>query len=255
MKALRLSPDQVHVGSLILVNGDYDYREPSSSLALHPLTYVAPVLLRRRAAVLFTGLMDEIGGWEGIVPVSGYRSLAEQTDIWNDSLAEHRKDLTSAYVARPGHSEHQTGLALDLGLKKENIDFLCPDFPDSGICRSFQKRAPEYGFIKRYPPGKEGITGISYEPWHFRYVGTPHGEIMEKEGLTLEEYVFFLRNFPHGKHPYLFAAGGRWITVSWLAARRDEVTWLTVDDRLPYSVSGDNVDGFIITEWRDGYVA
>lgn len=251
MRALSLSPERIHEGSLILVNRDYGCREPSSS---RPLTCVAPVLLKRRAAVLFTGLMDEIGGWGKIVPVSGYRTLAEQTDIWKDSLSEHGKAFTSAYVALPGHSEHQTGLAVDLGLKKEKIDFLCPDFPDSGVCRAFRRRAPEYGFIERYPSGKEKVTGIGHEPWHFRYVGTPHGEIMEREGLTLEEYIFFLRDFPRGKRPYLFTAGGRQIAVSWLEAGQD-ATRLTVDDRLPYSVSGDNVNGFIITEWRDTYVS
>ena len=252
MKALRLSPDQIHEGSLILVNRDYGCMEPSPS---HPFTRVAPVLLKRRAAVLFTGLMDAVGGWGKIVPVSGYRTLAEQTNIWNHSLSEHGKAFTSAYVAFPGHSEHQTGLAVDLGVKKEHIDFLCPDFPDSGNCRAFRRRAPEYGFIERYPSGREKVTGIGHEPWHFRYVGTPHGEIMEKEGLTLEEYILFLRGFPRGKRSYLFAAGGRQIAVSWLEARPDEATLLTVDDRLPYSVSGDNVNGFIITEWRDTYVS
>ncbi|MCI8466134.1 MAG: M15 family metallopeptidase [Lachnospiraceae bacterium] len=261
MRALKLSPEQVHSGSLILVNRDYDYKEPSFALNGNAGTEALslldghPVLLKRRAAVLFTGLMDEIGGWPQIVPVSGYRTLKEQTDIWNRSLAEYGQAFTKAYVALPGHSEHQTGLAIDLGIKKKEIDFLRPDFPDSGICRMFKKKAPQYGFIHRYPSGRENITGINHEPWHFRYVGTPHGEIMEREGLTLEEYIFFLRDFPHGKRPYLFTQGKRPIAVSWLKARRNEGTWLSVDDGLPYSVSGDNVDGFIITEWRDGYVS
>lgn len=264
MRALKLTWDQVHAGSLILVNRDYAYKEfpyalsgPLGADTLSPLPGAlnkAPVLLKRRAAVLLGGLLDEIGGWSGIVPVSGYRTLAEQTDIWESSLTEHGEAFTKAYVALPGHSEHQTGLAVDLGMKQESVDFLCPDFPDSGICRSFRKHAAEYGFIKRYPAGKEDVTGIGHEPWHFRYVGTPHGEIMEQEGLTLEEYIFFLRDFPHGKRPYLFQRAGRQIAVSWLKARKDEVTWLSVSSRLPYSISGDNVDGFIITEWRDGYV-
>lgn len=287
MRALRLAPGQIHTGSLILVNRDHDYREPASSPAASPgegagrgrpggeaLSAVgafpavsfafrgtgrgdgpAPVLLKRRAAVLFAGLMDEIGGWSRIVPVSGYRTFEEQSDLWDSSLAEHGPAFTRAYVAPPGHSEHQTGLALDLGLKKKEIDFLCPDFPDSGICRAFREQAARYGFIRRYPGGKEAVTGIAHEPWHFRYVGTPHGEIMEKEGLTLEEYVFFLRDFPHGKRPYLFLSGGRQIAVSWLRAGKDEVTWLSVDGRLPYSVSGDNVNGFIVTEWREAHVS
>lgn len=212
---------------------------------------MSSIRLLRRAAVLFAGLMDEIGGWEQIVPVSGYRSLEEQTSIWEDSLVKNGRAFTEAYVAFPGHSEHQTGLAIDLAVKSDSIDFLCPDFPDSGICRTFSKRAPEYGFIRRYPAGKESVTGIGHEPWHFRYVGTPHGEIMEQEGLTLEEYLLFLRDFPYGKRSFSFAKGKRQISVSWKKADKNGTTQVSVSNRLPYAVSGDNMDGFIITEWRD----
>ena len=84
---------------------------------------------------------------------------------------ENGEEFTNQFVARPGHSEHQTGLAIDLGLKQPDIDFLRPYFPYKGICQTFRELSTDYGFIERYPAGKEAITGIAHEPWHFRYVG------------------------------------------------------------------------------------
>ena len=91
-------------------------------------------------------------------------------------------------MALPGCSEHQTGLAIDLGLRGPEVDFLCPDFPYTGPCGDFRRLAADYGFVERYPAGKEPITGIAHEPWHFRYVGVPHAERMAAMGLVLEEY-------------------------------------------------------------------
>ena len=124
-----------------------------------------------------------------LMGVSAFRSYERQKEIYDDSMIRRGKTHTNSHIAFPGTSEHQTGLAIDLGLRQDHIDFICPEFPDTGICRLFREKASDYGFILRYPPGKEHITGISHEPWHFRYVGRPHAQIMEQEGLTLEEYV------------------------------------------------------------------
>lgn len=150
------------------------------------------VLLEREAARLLAACIRVVGGEGQIVPVSGWRSREEQQRIWDDTLAKEGEAFTRQYVARPGCSEHQTGLAIDLGLAAPHIDFIRPNFPDTGVCRAFKEQAGKFGFILRYPAGKEHITGIAHEPWHFRYVGTPHGAIMTKLGLTLEEYLELL---------------------------------------------------------------
>ena len=80
-------------------------------------------------------------------------------------------------------------------LNKNDIDFICPDFPYEGVCQRFRKEVVKYGFIERYPEGKENITKIAPEPWHFRYVGFPHSEIMRDKNLALEEYVDYIRGF------------------------------------------------------------
>lgn len=149
------------------------------------------ILLERYAAHAVQALLHAIGAEGKIVPVSGFRTLREQQEIWDSALKEHGLVYTKKYVAIPGCSEHQTGLAIDLALNQEEIDFICPAFPDEGICRQFQDLAPKYGLILRYPKGKEPITHIGWEPWHFRYVGTPHAEIMTKHQIVLEEYLSY----------------------------------------------------------------
>lgn len=250
MKAISLQKQNIYTGNLILVNGEYGYKEGESDLLMPVLNEVSHILLKYRAVVLLSSLMEEIRGWENIVPVSGWRSGKEQQEIWNSSMEENGKEFTRKYVAFPGHSEHQTGLAIDLGLKKEVVDFIRPDFPYTGICQAFRERAAEYGFIERYPSGKEAITGIGHEPWHFRYVGMPHAAIMREKNMTLEEYISFVKRFPYGKMHYCYNGGNREILVSYLKAKDSEETVLEIDEALPYCVSGNNVDGFIITQWR-----
>lgn len=188
MRQLSLEKKPVFNGYLVLVNAQYGLTQDAAAETLVPVRPGSPVLLDRTAAEALNRLMNELDGWAAITPVSGWRSMAEQTALYTQSLRENGPEFTAKFVARPGHSEHQTGLAIDLGLTKEHIDFIRPDFPYTGICQTFRERAAAYGFVERYPAGKEAITGIAHEPWHFRYVGVPHAEIMAEHGWTLEEY-------------------------------------------------------------------
>ena len=241
----------VYSGSLILVNRELSCRETPPPHFLTAVNGDSGVLLERRAAALLNMLMQEIGGWKDIVPVSSWRSSEEQQGIWEESMEENGADFTEKYVALPGHSEHQTGLAIDLGLRREELDFIRPSFPYSGICETFRQKAARYGFIERYPAGKEAITGIAQEPWHFRYVGMPHAEIMAKMGLTLEEYHSFVKQFPYGKKPLIYRKGSRHIEVSYLSAELSR--YAEVEDGLsvPCTLSGNNSDGYVVTAWLD----
>ena len=93
----------------------------------------------------------------------------------------------SRSVAIPGTSEHQLGLALDI--LGSGYSSLNEGFADTKAGQWLAENCAKYGFILRYPKGKEDITGIIYEPWHFRYVGNPHALMISDEGLTLEEYL------------------------------------------------------------------
>lgn len=270
MSILSLPRQSIYTGSLILVNAAHGYHEqehddllsipedepafqeyhtPAAGTASAVATNA--VLLNRRAATLLCQLIQSLGGWGTIVPVSGWRSRAEQQTIWDDSMTQHGEEFTRTFVAIPGHSEHETGLAIDLGKKSSHIDFIRPEFPYDGVCGAFRRLAASYGFVERYPAGKEQVTGIGYEPWHFRYVGVPHAFIMTEHDLVLEEYMDFLRNYPLGGSPYHYQNHGLDISVSYQKAPAKGSTSVHLDDTIPYSVSGNNVDGFIITEWRN----
>ena len=110
---------------------------------------------------------------------SSYRSYEYQESIYNKE--------ENSYVAAPGTSEHQTGLAIDISTKKTG---LTSHFDNTPECIWLTNNAHKYGFIKRYPKEKEHITGYPYESWHYRYVGIEIAEIIYNNNITLEEYFY-----------------------------------------------------------------
>lgn len=114
--------------------------------------------------------------------ISGFRSYSRQQTLYNNYVARDGQALADTYSARPGHSEHQTGLAFDVG----NLDDNYGSTP-AGIW--LKENCHKYGFIIRYPKGKESITGYQYEPWHIRYVGVEHATKIMNQNITLEEYL------------------------------------------------------------------
>lgn len=126
----------------------------------------------------------------------------------------------------------------------DNIDFIRPDFPYSGICEEFRKAVPEFGFIERYPKGKENITGIAHEPWHFRYVGFPHSTIISEKEITLEEYTEYIKTFRQ-ECSLRYSHKGIAAEIFYAPAE----TEISVNSAA-YQVSGNNTDGFVVTQWR-----
>lgn len=248
MKELIMHPEDIYRGNLILVNARHPYRAEKGVLA--PVCPGEEILLEYRAARSLNLLLEELDGWDKIKAVSGWRPLEEQEALYEGSLRENGLEYTRKYVALPGCSEHQTGLAIDLGRKQSVIDFICPDFPYVGICQEFRERAALFGFIERYPKGREEVTGIGREPWHFRYVGRPHAEIMKERGLVLEEYIEFLRDYPYGERPLEIETGYGRANLSFLKAEENAETCLWAENGVSCMVSGNNIDGFIVTEWR-----
>lgn len=238
---VELSKRDIHYGSLIEVNAAHGLPR-EYDCAMFRVEDGSGVTMQRNAAVLL-GKLLELTGRREIALVSGYRSAEEQRRIWDDSLRENGREFTEKYVAAPFHSEHQTGLAIDLGLKRGHIDFIRPNFPYDGVCGEFRRRAADFGFVERYPKGKENITGIAHEPWHFRYVGVPHAEIMNAKGFTLEEYLIWIRKFSFGSSPLIFRRDSLRAEISFLEADSAEI-----ELNEPFSVSGNNFDGFIITQ-------
>lgn len=130
----------------------------------------------------FTKLQKEAKKKDYVINIlSGYRDYTYQEKLYNNYIKKYGKEKADTFSAQPGKSEHQTGLALDVGK-------LDTSFGDTKEGKWLATNAHKYGFIIRYPKGKEKITGYEYEPWHIRYLGKDLATKVYKSGLTLEEY-------------------------------------------------------------------
>lgn len=173
-------------GILILVNKNLKLPEGYRPHDLVPVEdkYNKGVmnLLRSLAAAAFSDMCrraeaDSIVLWNR----SAYRSDTIQAQLFENAVIRRGVKNASRYSARPGHSEHQTGLTVD-------INSVHPSFGNSPEAAWLRKHAHLYGFIERYPKGKEKITGYHYEPWHYRFVGIRAAKYIYENNLTLEEY-------------------------------------------------------------------
>ena len=122
-----------------------------------------------------------------LIVTSSYRSYLDQETIWESYANRNGEKWADSFAARPGYSEHQTGLALDIVTYNSTMD----NFDDSLESKWLKKNAYKYGFILRYPKGKENITGYDYEPWHYRYVGTEVAKKIHKLNITFDEYYAY----------------------------------------------------------------
>jgi zinc D-Ala-D-Ala carboxypeptidase len=121
-----------------------------------------------------------------LAAVSGYRSEQTQADLYGLAVSRRGEAQADAHNARPGHSEHQTGLAMDV----TGADGTCAVedcFGTTPEAAWLAEHAAEHGFIVRYPAGKEAVTGYAFEPWHLRYVGVDLARHLTTDGLALEE--------------------------------------------------------------------
>ena len=118
---------------------------------------------------------------------SGYRSYSYQVGVYGDYVKQVGVSQADTFSARPGHSEHQTGLAADLEPYSKNCELnQCFEATPEG--KWLAANCYKYGFIIRYPKGKENLTGYEYEPWHVRYVGTQLAAQIHQTGQTLEQF-------------------------------------------------------------------
>ena len=278
---LMLKREEIYQGNLILVNRKYPVRHWLKEQDLRPVFENQPeICMEQESAQMLQKLLvnvmqQEVGAGQhpagerncrsrkgnvnvlekepSIVGVSGYRTREEQVQIFEDSLKENGREFTEKFVAFPGHSEHQTGLAIDLAENRDEIDFICPEFPREGICQRFREKMAGFGFIERYAKEKQNVTGIGAEPWHFRYVGTPHARLMQQKGMALEEYVEWLKQFHLLQNPLSLYMQKKEIKIGYVRAQ-GEVTridgldaWMSGRQDVKIEISGNNVDGFILS--------
>ena len=239
-------------GDLILVSNAHPCLLPDSGdLVCVYDAMTGPYSVRDKEVLLSGRLMDALDammtdfhtatGQSFMNVTSGYRSKDDQQRVYDNNAAQYGEAHTRTFVSQPGCSEHQTGLAFDLNIY----------YAQTGDCNEFEnvpesswilEHAWEYGFVQRYEQSKTDITGISNEPWHFRYVGPVHAKQMHDADMCLEEYVDSLRSYDFFDEHLHVSQGGQAYEIYYCAG---------ADVYLPesgtYTYSGNNIDGFIVT--------
>ena len=195
-----MMPHQDPTDTLILVN-------KNNKAPAVPVTLVKPdvqptreavsenIYMRPEAAAALEDLF-EAAAQDGITlyATSGYRSYSTQKAIFERKLERMDEKQANASVAKPGYSEHQTGLAMDIEGETTKGTGLTEAFGESPEGIWTAEHCAEYGFIIRYPKGKTNITGYIYEPWHIRYVGKEAAAEITELGVTFEEYILAVRS-------------------------------------------------------------
>ena len=251
-----LKDSDLHRGNLILVSKAYAfhfsddmdlvslYDEKSASYSVAG----SEILLCRDVVGVLNSMLDDFNrktGLKTINIVSGYRSYEYQQELLDDETERMGAVEAARWVAPAGCSEHHTGLAVDFGLYFE--DGTSGVFRGTGDYEWLVDNAYQYGFVVRYEKEKSDITGISTEPWHFRYVGIPHAYVMKLNGFCLEEYIDFLRQYPSdGDHLNVQYRGEKYEIFFTDGGDVD------IPDGKSYEISGNNVDGWIVTIQEEG---
>ena len=238
-------------GTLVLVNADHAF-DPSDVTTVSVWeNKTGSYLVKDVYTSLDPLVMDRLNEWmdafavesgrTDVNVVAGYRSYDDQQALYDNAVQTKGQAHADRYLALPGHSEHHTGLALDLSIYDTEAG-TSRDFTGTGEYAWAKEHAWEFGFIQRYPEEKSGLTGIDYESWHYRYVGRAHAFCMREHDLCLEEYIDFLRGYPFDGEHLLVDCGEERYEIWYCPG-----TTAVVPEEGLYTVSGNNADGLIVT--------
>ena len=257
----------ISTGFQILVNYKYKFEHTDE---------IAPVsIAENKNKYLFIGedrlidktVLDALNGFaeafhkesgDYLFVTSAYRDLAYQEGVYQDYIDEHGEEAAAMYVAKPGYSEHHTGLAVDLSTINAGGERKPISLHEYGPW--INEHCIDYGFILRYPLEKVEITHVAYEPWHYRYVGKGNARAADALGFTYEEYVEHLLQYSFETEMLCVSETGEMDALNFKSL--PDTGWAiyyvpasdtdSTDIKLPlnykqYSISGNNCKGFIVT--------
>lgn len=250
-----VSNEDVHAGDLILVNTDTAYVEenPTEIVSIYDHKtdnyHVSgtETSLRQPALDALNQMLDAFyvaTGHQDMIVISGYRTTQQQQELYDADLAE-TGEQTSTRVALPGHSEHESGYALDFSLYTDGVQY---DYDGTGEYAWINENCAHYGYVLRYAEDKQETIGIQAEPWHYRYVGQPHATYMMENNVCLEEYLTLLKNYTADEPLSITNWDGEIYQVYYVATDTStDSTYVMVPPDAKYTISGNNSDGFIVT--------
>lgn len=251
-KLVSMDNEDICEGDLILVNNNisHNFKAKQELVSIYDKktasynTKDKNVLIEKRVMKPLNTMLDafyEKTRQKTINIVAGHRDMEKQQSLYDQSIAQNGMEHTSKFVAIPGRSEHHTGLALDFSIFYENSR-ASKEYSGRGEYAWINENCYKYGFVQRYKSEKKDITMIEDEPWHFRYVGIPHAVIMEENNFCLEEYIDFLKMYKYGKKHLVKIYDGQEYEIYFC-----EKGNVFVPEQGQYTISGNNVDGFIVT--------
>lgn len=252
--------ENIDKGKLILINNTtlynkQTYEENKKNLkSMDKLksssygVYYNGLILDEEAILALNNMSDAAkeDGIDNYVISSAFRTAETQKQFLDREIAQLGEELGKKYVALPYGSEHQTGLAIDYRLLQPNGEKIRLKENHSEF-EWLKDNCYKYGYILRYQEDKQDITAIAYEPWHFRYVGIPHATIMKQENLALEEYIEYLTDYKFGENHLEKTIDDKTYEIYYIEQSEGEVTDISVPKDKKYTLSGNNVDGFIVT--------
>ncbi len=248
----------VHSGPLMIVNRDYPTEDITDGLvtiysmknSFYGLRDVS-LQLREEPVRALNEMAEAIRNELGYAPFlisTAYRTKADQRKIYSSSISAQGANAP----AMAGFSDYETGYSVGITLTRNGSYYELSGEKGAAEREWMERNAAKYGFILRYPQGKESVTQFAYDASHYRYVGAPHALYMQEHGLCLEEYIELLRSgysYPD-EHLTIPDGQGRSCEVFFapLGASADTGTFeLPVPLDYPYTYSGNNIDGFIVT--------
>ncbi len=257
-----VSNSDLGIGTLVLVNNEYALLNDTSEDELvsvdeckndtYRVTDYSITLLSDTLDALNEMLMAfyNATGSDGVLVRSGYQSFTYQQQLYEAEIASTVNDSSTA-IARAGYSENHTGYAVDFATYSGST---YNNFDGTGEYSWIPENCYKFGYILRYPEGKEEYTLVESQPWHYRYVGAPHAQVMYDYDMCLEEYISYIKNYTIDTGFLLVNSyDGVQYIIYYVPLSDSDTTTIYVplmDDGVtayPYEISGNNVDGFIVT--------
>ncbi|MBE6680833.1 MAG: D-alanyl-D-alanine carboxypeptidase family protein [Ruminococcaceae bacterium] len=253
---IKVSNEDTKAGNLILVNNDLAYTFDPSPMRVakaeqvnfsgytdgnYVVSYPAYETLTTEAMNALndmTAAFAQETGIRDLYLLDSYRSYEDQERVYEEKGPE--------IATVPGHSEHHTGLAFDFEIYRNSVIY---DFDGTGDYAWVHQNCYKYGYILRYPEDKTQITDISYEPWHFRYVGKEHAYYMYTNKLCLEEYLEMLKGYPPESARLNFTTDSGESYMIYSQAVSGNEAEIYVPKNYPYTLSGGN-NGYIIVSCK-----
>ncbi len=253
---VRKTSEEIHDGFLTLINNENaclrDGVELVNLSESYNETYKISdlVMQANRTTVehmnnMFSDFKKAVGDNDVIISCA-YRSMALQGELYDEEVEEKGEEEGAKWVNKPGYSEHQSGYSFDLSLIDDEGGIT--EFDGEGIYGWIEKNCEKYGFIIRYPSDKTEITGIYHEPWHIRYVGEVHAGYMKEYDLCMEEYIELIKGYRvEDPLEYRDVDMNDWQIYFVPASKSGDVTEVPIPKDRQYEISGNNIDGFIVT--------